>query len=42
MSKISLYMDEDSTARSLVLTLKSREVNVITALEVNRLGYGDE
>lgn len=35
-------MDEDSTARSLALTLKSREVNVITALEVDRLGYGDE
>lgn len=35
-------MDEDSTARSLALTLKSRGVNVITALEVNRLRYGDE
>ena len=42
MSKISLYMDEDSTARSLALTLKSREIEVISALEVNRLGYSDE
>ncbi len=33
MSKISLYMDEDSTARSLALTLKSREIEVISALE---------
>ncbi len=42
MSSISLYMDEDSTARSLAFTLKSRGVDVITALEANRLGYSDE
>ena len=42
MSRISLYMDEDSTARSLAFTLKSRGVDVITALEANRLGYSDE
>ena len=42
MSRISLYMAEDSTARSLAFTLKSRGVNVITALEANRLGYSDE
>jgi hypothetical protein len=29
-------MDEDSTARSLAFTLKSRGVDVITALEAKR------
>ena len=42
MSRISLYMDEDSTVRSLAFILKSRGVDVITALEANRLGYSDE
>jgi len=42
MSRISLYMDEDSTLRSLAFILKSRGVDVITALEANRLGYSDE
>jgi hypothetical protein len=35
-------MDEDSTLRSLAFILKSRGVDVITALEANRLGYSDE
>jgi hypothetical protein len=35
-------MDEDSTARSLAFALKSRGINVITALEANRLRYSDE
>lgn len=42
MGKIALYMDEDSTSRSLLLSLRSRGVNVTTALEINRLGYSDE
>ena len=42
MSRIRLYMDEDSTARSLVLALQNRGVNVITSLSLNRLGYTDE
>ncbi|MBD2498228.1 DUF5615 family PIN-like protein [Nostoc sp. FACHB-280] len=42
MSQIRLYMDEDSTARSLVLALQNRGVEVITSLRVNRLGYSDE
>jgi Domain of unknown function (DUF5615) len=42
MSQIRLYMDEDSTARSLVLALQNRGVEVITSLSVNRLGYSDE
>ncbi len=42
MSRIRLYMDEDSTARSLVLALQNRGVDVITSLSLNRLGYTDE
>ena len=42
MSGIRLYMDEDSTARSLVLALQNRGVDVITSLNLNRLGYTDE
>jgi hypothetical protein len=39
MSRIRLYMDEDSTARSLVLALQNRGVDVITSLNLNRLGF---
>ena len=42
MSRIRLYMDEDSTARSLVLALQNRGVDVTTSLNLNRLGYIDE
>ncbi|BBD59078.1 hypothetical protein NIES2109_18570 [Nostoc sp. HK-01] len=42
MSQIRLYMDEDSTSRSLVLALQNRGVEVITSLSVDRLGYSDE
>lgn len=42
MSQIRLYMDEDSTARSLVLARQNRGVDVITSLSLNRLGYIDE
>ncbi|BAY29452.1 hypothetical protein NIES2107_12950 [Nostoc carneum NIES-2107] len=42
MSQIRLYMDEDSTAHSLVMALQNRGVDVITSLSVNRLGYTDE
>ncbi|MFK0733138.1 MAG: DUF5615 family PIN-like protein [Gloeotrichia echinulata GP01] len=42
MSLIRLYMDEDSTGRSLMLALQHRGVDVITTLSVNRLSYPDE
>ncbi|TAE57363.1 MAG: hypothetical protein EAZ76_13180 [Nostocales cyanobacterium] len=42
MSQICLYMDEDSTSRSLMLSLRNRGVDVITTLEVNRLKYSDQ
>ncbi len=35
-------MDEDSTGRSLTLALQSRGVDVMTALECDRLEYSDE
>lgn len=34
-------MDEDSTSRSLLLGLQSCNIDVISALDVNRLGYSD-
>lgn len=42
MSQIHLYMDEDSTGRSLMLALQNRGVDVITTLGVNRLSFPDE
>ncbi len=42
MSQIRLYMDEDSTSRSLRLALQNRGVDVITTLDVDRLKYPDE
>ncbi len=42
MSQIRLYMDEDSTGRSLMLALQNRGVDVITTLSVNQLRYSDE
>ena len=42
MSKIRLYMDEDSTARSLFIALQSRNIDIITSLTTNRLSYSDE
>ncbi len=42
MSRIRLYTDENSTARSLVLALQNRGVDVITSLSLNGLGYTDE
>lgn len=42
MSQIRLYMDEDSTGRSLMLALQNRGVDVITTLSVNRLSFPDE
>ncbi|MBD2603340.1 DUF5615 family PIN-like protein [Scytonema hofmannii FACHB-248] len=42
MSQIQLYMDEDSTGRSLILALQNRGVDVITTLNVNRLSFSDE
>lgn len=42
MSRICLYLDEDSTARGLVESLRSRGVDVVVVGEVNRYGYSDE
>lgn len=42
MSKIRLYMDEDSTRHSLALALQDRGVDVITVQDVKRYGYLDE
>lgn len=42
MSQIRLYMDEDSGDTALVLALRNRGVDVITTLDVERLGFSDE
>lgn len=42
MSRIRLYMDEDSGDTALVLALQNRGVDVITTLSVNRLSFPDE
>ena len=42
MSQISLYLDEDSTSRSLVLALRQQKIDIATVGEVNRYGYTDE
>ena len=42
MSRICLYLDEDSTACGLVESLRSRGVDVVVVGEVNRYGYSDE
>ena len=42
MSKIRLYIDEDSGDSALVLSLQNRDVDVITTLSANRLRYPDE
>lgn len=42
MSQIRLYMDEDSTGRSLMLALQNRGLDVVTTLSVNRLSFPDE
>ncbi len=42
MSRIRLYMDEDSGDTALVLALENRGVDVITTLSVNRLSFPDE
>ncbi len=40
--RLSYIIDEDSTARSLLIALQSRNLDVITSLSANRLGYSDE
>ncbi len=42
MTQMRLYMDEDSTSRSLAIALENRGVDVITALSENRLRVTDE
>jgi Domain of unknown function (DUF5615) len=42
VSRIRLYMDEDSGDTALVLALENRGVDVITTLGVNRLSFTDE
>ncbi|MEH1964944.1 DUF5615 family PIN-like protein [Nostoc sp.] len=42
MSRIRLYIDEDSGDTALVLALQNRGIDIITTLSVNRLSFPDE
>ena len=42
VTKIRLYLDEDSIKNSLVVTLRNTGVDVITASEANKLSCTDE
>jgi hypothetical protein len=42
VTKIRLYLDEDSIKNSLVITLRNAGVDVITASEANKLSCTDE
>ena len=42
VTKIRLYLDEDSIKNSLVVTLGNTGVDVITASEANKLSCTDE
>ena len=42
MSRARLYLDEDAMRRSLVFGLKSRNVDVLTALDARMINRSDE
>jgi Domain of unknown function (DUF5615) len=42
VTPVRLYLDEDAQEESLVLALRNADVDVITTLEVDRLGCTDE
>jgi len=42
MSRVRLYFDEDSMQHALVLALRARRVDVLTALECGMVGKSDE
>jgi hypothetical protein len=42
MSRIRLYVDEDAMRRSLVFGLRSRNVDVLTALDAEMINRNDE
>ncbi|MDM9382572.1 DUF5615 family PIN-like protein [Chlorogloeopsis sp. ULAP01] len=42
MSKIRLYLDEDTIKAALVKALRNADLDIITVADVGRLGYSDE
>jgi hypothetical protein len=42
MSRVRLYLDEDTMRRSLVFGLRARSVDVLTALETEMINRADE
>jgi hypothetical protein len=41
MSKIKLYIDEDASREAFVNALRRAEIDCLTTLEANNLGYSD-
>jgi len=42
VSRIRLYLDEDTIKTALIQALRSADLDVVTVADVNRLGYSDE
>lgn len=42
MSRISLYLDEDTIKSALVKALRNADLDVMTVADVGMLGYSDE
>jgi hypothetical protein len=42
VSRIRLYLDEDTIKAALIQALRSADLDVVTVADVNRLGYSDE
>lgn len=42
MSKLRIYIDEDSMKEALVIALRNAGIDKITPSDVNRTGYADE
>ncbi|MBP5974574.1 hypothetical protein HW132_18005 [Brasilonema sp. CT11] len=42
MSRIRLYLDEDTIKRALIQALRNADLGIITVADADRLGYPDE
>lgn len=42
MSRIRLYLDEDTIKTALIQALRNADLDVVTVSDVSRLGYSDE
>lgn len=42
MSQIRIYIDEDSMSQALITALRTAQIDVVTASDVDRTAYSDE